>query len=85
MPKQKFNRSRFPYRNSFVLSKLIQISSHSTGSAVVGRIAVGFTYAKLVQEFQLTHEPKLSLEADLDFYNSIKLCMKLQRPEQLLT
>lgn len=57
----------------------------STGSAVLGHIAVGFTYAKLVQEFELTHEPKLSLEADLDFYSGIKLCMKLQRPEQLLT
>ncbi|KAH8271860.1 hypothetical protein KR044_008382, partial [Drosophila immigrans] len=57
----------------------------NTGSAVVGHIAVGFTYAKLVQDFTLTHEPKLSLQADLDFYSGIKLCMKLQRPEQLLT
>ncbi|KAH8419370.1 hypothetical protein KR222_008293, partial [Zaprionus bogoriensis] len=57
----------------------------NTGSAVHGHIAVGFTYAKLVQDFELTHEPKLSLEADLDFYKGIKLCMKLQRPEQLLT
>ncbi|XP_034097733.1 microsomal triacylglycerol transfer protein [Drosophila albomicans] len=57
----------------------------NTGSAVVGHIAVGFTYAKLVQDFTLTHEPKLSLQADLDFYSGIKLCMQLQRPEQLLT
>ncbi|XP_030382921.1 microsomal triglyceride transfer protein large subunit [Scaptodrosophila lebanonensis] len=57
----------------------------NTGSAVWGHIAVGFTYAKLVQDFTLTHEPKLSLQADLDFYSSIKLCMQLQCPEQLLT
>ncbi|ALC40337.1 Mtp [Drosophila busckii] len=57
----------------------------NTGSAVVGRIAVGFTYAKLVQDFSLTHEPKLSLNADLDFYSGIKLCMQLQSPDQLLT
>nr|XP_017088880.2 microsomal triglyceride transfer protein large subunit [Drosophila bipectinata] len=56
----------------------------NTGSAVLGHVAVGFTYAKLVQDFTLTHEPKLSLEAHLDFYSGIKLCMKLQRPEQLL-
>lgn len=56
----------------------------NTGSAVVGHIAVGFTYAKLVQDFTLTHEPKLSLQADLDFYSGIKLCMQLQSPEQLL-
>ncbi|XP_022231658.2 microsomal triglyceride transfer protein large subunit [Drosophila obscura] len=57
----------------------------NTGSAVLGHIAVGFTYAKLVQDFTLRHEPKLSLQADLDFYSGIKLCMQLQRPEQLLT
>ncbi|XP_017121172.1 microsomal triglyceride transfer protein large subunit [Drosophila elegans] len=56
----------------------------NTGSAVLGHVAVGFTYAKLVQDFSLTHEPKLSLNADLDFYSGIKLCMQLQRPEQLL-
>ncbi|XP_034669643.1 LOW QUALITY PROTEIN: microsomal triglyceride transfer protein [Drosophila subobscura] len=57
----------------------------NTGSAVLGHVAVGFTYAKLVQDFTLRHEPKLSLQADLDFYSGIKLCMQLQRPEQLLT
>ncbi|KAH8377223.1 hypothetical protein KR093_004326, partial [Drosophila rubida] len=67
------------------ISLLICVLSCSTGSAVVGHIAVGFTYAKLVQDFTLTHEPKLSLQADLDFYSGIKLCMQLQRPEQLLT
>lgn len=56
----------------------------NTGSAVLGHLAVGFTYAKLVQDFSITHEPKLSLNADLDFYSGIKLCMQLQRPEQLL-
>ncbi|XP_017043716.1 microsomal triglyceride transfer protein large subunit [Drosophila ficusphila] len=56
----------------------------NTGSAVLGHVAVGFTYAKIVQDFSLTHEPKLSLNADLDFYSGIKLCMQLQRPEQLL-
>ncbi|XP_016964427.1 microsomal triacylglycerol transfer protein [Drosophila biarmipes] len=56
----------------------------NTGSAVLGHVAVGFTYAKLEQEFSLTHEPKLSLNADLDFYSGIKLCMQLQRPEQLV-
>lgn len=56
----------------------------SSGSAVLGHLSVGFTYAKLVQDFTLTHEPKLSLEAHLDFYSGIKLCMQLQRPEQLL-
>ncbi|KAH8328150.1 hypothetical protein KR067_004540 [Drosophila pandora] len=56
----------------------------NAGSAVLGHLAVGFTYAKLVQDFTLTHEPKLSLEAHLDFYSGIKLCMQLQRPEQLL-
>ncbi|KAH8269298.1 hypothetical protein KR018_002210, partial [Drosophila ironensis] len=56
----------------------------NTGSAVLGHVAVGFTYAKLEQDFSLTHEPKLSLQADLDFYSGIKLCMQLQRPEQLL-
>ncbi|XP_017082383.2 LOW QUALITY PROTEIN: microsomal triglyceride transfer protein large subunit [Drosophila eugracilis] len=56
----------------------------NTGSAVLGHLAVGFTYAKLVQDFSLTHEPKLSLNADLDFYSGIKLCMQLQRPEQIL-
>jgi len=58
--------------------------AYSTGSAVLGHLAVGFTYAKLVQDFSITHEPKLSLNADLDFYSGIKLCMQLQRPEQLL-
>ncbi|XP_002065430.3 microsomal triacylglycerol transfer protein [Drosophila willistoni] len=57
----------------------------NTGSAVVGHLAVGFTYAQLQQDFTLTHEPKLSLQADLDFYSGIKLCMQLQRSEQLLT
>ncbi|KAH8393212.1 hypothetical protein KR200_004529, partial [Drosophila serrata] len=56
----------------------------NTGSALLGHVAVGFTYAKLVQDFSLIHEPKLSLQADLDFYSGIKLCMQLQRPEQLL-
>ncbi|XP_016974444.1 microsomal triglyceride transfer protein large subunit [Drosophila rhopaloa] len=56
----------------------------NTGSAVLGHVAIGFTYAKLEQDFSLTHEPKLSLNADLDFYSGIKLCMQLQRPEQLL-
>lgn len=57
----------------------------STGSAVVSHLAVGFTYAKLVQDVTLRHEPKLSLQADLDFYDNMKLCMQLQSPEQLLT
>ncbi|XP_034472852.1 microsomal triglyceride transfer protein large subunit isoform X2 [Drosophila innubila] len=57
----------------------------NTGSAVLSHVSVGFTYAKLEQDFTLTHEPKLSLQADLDFYSGIKLCMQLQRPEQLLT
>ncbi|XP_001988392.2 microsomal triglyceride transfer protein large subunit [Drosophila grimshawi] len=57
----------------------------NTGSAVVSHLAVGFTYAKLVQDLTLRHEPKLSLQADLDFYSGIKLCMQLQRPEQQLT
>ncbi|KAH8282010.1 hypothetical protein KR054_004908, partial [Drosophila jambulina] len=56
----------------------------NTGSAVWGHVAVGSTYAKLVHDFSLVHEPKLSLQADLDFYSGIKLCMQLQRPEQLL-
>ncbi|KAH8412580.1 hypothetical protein KR009_003259, partial [Drosophila setifemur] len=56
----------------------------NTGSAVLGHVSVGFTYAKLVQDFTVTHEPKLSLQADLDFYSGIKLCMQLQRPEQQL-
>lgn len=64
----------FPYPHIF-----------STGSAVESHISVGFTYAKLVQDFTLIHEPKLSLQADLDFYSGIKLCMKLQSPDQLLT
>ncbi|XP_030555870.1 microsomal triglyceride transfer protein large subunit [Drosophila novamexicana] len=57
----------------------------NTGSAVVSHLAVGFTYAKLVQDVTLRHEPKLSLQADLDFYDNMKLCMQLQSPEQLLT
>lgn len=59
--------------------------SCSTGTAVVAHLAVGFTYAKLEQRIELRHEPKLSLQADLDFYSDMKLCMQLERPEQLLT
>ncbi|XP_017860076.1 PREDICTED: microsomal triglyceride transfer protein large subunit [Drosophila arizonae] len=57
----------------------------NTGTAVVSHLAVGFTYAKLEQQIELRHEPKLSLQADLDFYSNIKLCMQLERAEQLLT
>lgn len=57
----------------------------NTGTAVVAHLAVGFTYAKLEQRIELRHEPKLSLQADLDFYSDMKLCMQLERPEQLLT
>lgn len=56
----------------------------SSAAAVHGIMKAGFTYASVSNEFLLTYEPKISLQADIDFYSGIKLCMQLQRPEMVL-
>uniref|UniRef100_A0A0A1WYQ8 Microsomal triglyceride transfer protein large subunit n=1 Tax=Zeugodacus cucurbitae TaxID=28588 RepID=A0A0A1WYQ8_ZEUCU len=56
----------------------------NTGSAVVGNMVAGFTYAKVENKFTLTSEPRISLQADIDFYSGVKLCMKLERPDMIL-
>ncbi|XP_018790843.1 PREDICTED: microsomal triglyceride transfer protein large subunit [Bactrocera latifrons] len=56
----------------------------NTGAAVVGRMVAGFTYAKVENKFTLTSEPQISLQADIDFYSGVKLCMKLERPDLIL-
>ncbi|XP_037957961.1 microsomal triglyceride transfer protein large subunit [Teleopsis dalmanni] len=56
----------------------------NTGAAIVGVMAVGFTYAQLENHFIVQNEPKISLDAKIDFYSDIKLCMQLQRPEMIL-
>lgn len=57
---------------------------YSTGSAVVGSMVAGFTYARVENKFTLTSEPRISLQADIDFYSGVKLCMKLDRPDMIL-
>ncbi|KNC31217.1 hypothetical protein FF38_14346 [Lucilia cuprina] len=56
----------------------------NSAAAVHGIMKAGFTYAQVSNEFLLTYEPKISLQADIDFYSGIKLCMQLQRPEMQL-
>lgn len=56
----------------------------NTGSAVVGSMVAGFTYARVENKFTLTSEPRISLQADIDFYSGVKLCMKLDRPDMIL-
>lgn len=56
----------------------------SSAAAVHGIMKAGFTYAYVTNEFLLTYEPKISLQADIDFYSGIKLCIQLQRPEMQL-
>ncbi|XP_039949939.1 microsomal triglyceride transfer protein large subunit [Bactrocera tryoni] len=56
----------------------------NTGAAVVGSMVAGFTYAKVENKFTLTSEPQISLQADIDFYSGVKLCMKLERPDLIM-
>ncbi|XP_065355823.1 microsomal triacylglycerol transfer protein [Calliphora vicina] len=56
----------------------------NSAAAVHGIMKAGFTYAYVTNEFLLTYEPKISLQADIDFYSGIKLCIQLQRPEMQL-
>ncbi|XP_037805921.1 microsomal triglyceride transfer protein large subunit isoform X1 [Lucilia sericata] len=56
----------------------------NSAAAVHGIMKAGFTYAQVSNEFLLTYEPKISLQADIDFYSGIKLCMQLQRPKMQL-
>ncbi|XP_036222546.2 microsomal triacylglycerol transfer protein [Bactrocera oleae] len=56
----------------------------NTGTAVVGSMVAGFTYAKVENKFTLTSEPHISLQADIDFYSGVKLCMRLERPDMIL-
>ncbi|XP_067622983.1 microsomal triacylglycerol transfer protein [Eurosta solidaginis] len=58
--------------------------NQTTGAAIVGHMVAGFTYAKVENKFTVTSEPRIVLQADLDFYSGIKLCLKLQRPNMLL-
>ncbi|XP_054743104.1 microsomal triacylglycerol transfer protein [Anastrepha obliqua] len=59
--------------------------NQNTGTAVVGSMIAGFTYARVENKFTVTSEPRISLQADIDFYSGVKLCMKLQRPDMLLS
>ncbi|XP_017491350.1 PREDICTED: uncharacterized protein LOC108379504 [Rhagoletis zephyria] len=58
--------------------------NQNTGAAVVGYMVAGFTYARVENKFTVTSEPRITLQADIDFYSGVKLCMKLQRPDLLL-
>ncbi|CAD6999458.1 unnamed protein product [Ceratitis capitata] len=58
--------------------------NQNIGAAIIGNMVAGFTYAKVENKFTVTNEPRLKLQADLDFYSGVKLCMKLQRPDMLL-
>uniref|UniRef100_T1PIX7 MTP large subunit lipid-binding domain-containing protein n=1 Tax=Musca domestica TaxID=7370 RepID=T1PIX7_MUSDO len=55
-----------------------------TGNAVYGKVKVGFTYATVTHEFVYSYEPKIVLQAHIDFYDELKLCMRLQRPEMVI-
>lgn len=41
----------------------------------------GITYAQVSSEFLMSYEPTLSLQANVDFYSGIKMCIQLQRPD----
>ncbi|XP_073826575.1 microsomal triacylglycerol transfer protein [Musca autumnalis] len=55
-----------------------------TANVVYGKTKVGFTYATASHEFVYAYEPKIVLQAHIDFYDELKLCMRLQRPEMVL-
>ncbi|XP_061389065.1 microsomal triacylglycerol transfer protein [Musca vetustissima] len=55
-----------------------------TANVVFGKTKVGFTYATATHEFVFSYEPKIVLEAHIDFYDELKLCMRLQRPEMVI-
>ncbi|XP_075153304.1 microsomal triacylglycerol transfer protein [Haematobia irritans] len=57
----------------------------NAATVVYGMMKVGFTYATVTNEFVFSYEPKIVLQAHIDFYDELKLCMRLQRPEMQLT
>ncbi|XP_013119487.2 microsomal triacylglycerol transfer protein [Stomoxys calcitrans] len=56
----------------------------NAATVVYGIMKVGFTYATVTNEFVFSYEPKIVLQAHIDFYDELKLCMRLQRPEMEL-
>lgn len=51
------------------------------GVGIYGYMRAGITYAKVSSEFLMSYEPTLSLQANVDFYSGIKMCIQLQRPD----
>lgn len=54
---------------------------HQCGVAIHGYMRAGITYGQVDSEFVMSYEPTLSLQANVDFYSGIKMCIQLQRPD----
>lgn len=53
------------------------------GIIVLGMIKLNTIFVRSRVEFSLSVEPKLSLQADIDFSLKTKLCMRLSQPDSL--
>lgn len=51
--------------------------SQISGTAVVGKMVVGTSFAKLENTFSITTEPTIRVLASIDFYSDMKLCIQL--------
>ncbi|XP_039279167.1 microsomal triglyceride transfer protein large subunit-like isoform X2 [Nilaparvata lugens] len=79
---------------SFDLSGQIQFSlwnrnaqslvEKNAGISMVGSIRVDNMFIKSNIEFNLMTEAKLNLESNIDFYNTIALCLQLSQPDSVI-
>lgn len=55
----------------------------SAGIIIAGLIKVDTSFVKSQIEYNLSIEPKLKLQTDIDFYSNVNLCMRLVQPDSI--
>lgn len=58
--------------------------SKDAGLTTIGSTTIHNSFFNLKNKFSLTSEPKIKVQANIDFYTDILLCIQLGRPEMVL-
>ncbi|XP_055376548.1 microsomal triacylglycerol transfer protein [Condylostylus longicornis] len=55
-----------------------------SGEVILGSLTLGSSFIKIKNEFLTESNPKINVNADVDFYSDIKLCIQLEKPKSSL-